>query len=766
MDLLDEQIALLKARIAELEVYRSAFAASPIGMTIASREGKIVDVNPSGLRLLGMERDQVLGRAEAELGLLEAGGSGRSATFAVQVREQGSVSNAEAIVRTRSGERQVVKLVVDRVELHDEPGFIAAFLDITEQNQAIERRSASEVRYRQIVETALEGIAISDAQGRYTFMNRRFEEIFNYEPGQMLGMDVFELIDEDSRDRAQRILLRLRQGITEGGEIKLKRRGGQVVWIRFKSSPIVDDKGDYAGALLMVLDIPEDHQAEELLRRSEIQLRQAQEIAQIGSWEWDLRTGSVVRSAELCRILGRSHEEFGTSSKQSYDHIHADDRERVRVNLERAIATRQPYDIAYRIVRPDGIRFIHSRGLQVCDEEGNPIRALGTLQDVTDGKQAEARLRLADRMASIGVLAAGVAHEINNPLTYIISNLDLLADDIRDVAGGAPSEHQCEQMALIAEARQGGEQVRRIVLGMKTFSRADEEERRVLLDVKQVLDVAVNMAFTEIRHRARLVKKYGDVPQIEADEARLAQVFINLLVNAAQAIPEGQAERNEIHVVARKDDAGRALIEVRDTGPGISPEVLGRVFEPFFTTKPPGVGTGLGLSICHGIVTGLGGELTVESEPGKGTVFRIVLPPAQRGGETPGETSTAEVYTGKRARILVVDDNATVGKTFRRILKDHDVTVFTDARGARDHITSGERYDVLFCDLMMPEMTGMEFHAEVARTTPEQADRIIFVTGGAFTPAATEFLERVPNERLDKPFDSNALRALVQRRLR
>jgi PAS domain S-box-containing protein len=763
MDARDEEVAHLKARVAELEGYRNAFAASPIGMTIASRDGQIVEINPSGLRLFGMAREEVIGRTSTELGLLESKSPGQGAVD--QVRERGSESNAVTKLRTKSGEHHVVKLLVEPVELEGEPGFVTTFLDITEQKQAVERLAEREALYRQIVETAREGISISDAQGRYTFVNRRFEEIFNYEPGQMLGMGVVELIDEESRESAQRLLLRRRQGIAQEGEIKLKRRDGQGVWVKFESSPILNDKGDYAGALSMVLDNTERHEAEELLRQSEIQLRQAQEIAHIGSWEWDLRTGAVTRSAELCWILGRSPEEFGASSRLSYDHIHPDDRERVQAALERAIATRQPYDIDYRIVRPDGVGFIDSRGLVMCDEEGTPLRVLGTSRDVTDRKQAEARLQLADRMASIGLLAAGVAHEINNPLTYVISNLDLIADDIRGVAGDVSSERLGELLDLITEARRGGEQVRKIVRGLKAFSRA-EDERRVVLDIKQVLDVAVNMAFTEIRHRARLVKEYRDVPPVEADEARLVQVFINLLVNAAQAMPDGQAEKNEIHLAAWTDEAGGALIEVRDTGPGISPEVIGRVFDPFFTTKPIGVGTGLGLSICHGIVAALGGELTVESEPGKGTAFRIVLPPALRTGEKPGETKAGEGPASMRGRILVVDDDAVVGKALRRILKDHDVTVFTDARDARDHIASGQRYDVLFCDLMMPEMTGMDFHAELGRTTPEQADRIVFVTGGVFMSTAAEFLDHVPNERIDKPFDAKALRDLVQRRLR
>jgi PAS domain S-box-containing protein len=507
----------------------------------------------------------------------------------------------------------------------------------------------------------------------------------------------------------------------------------------------------------------ERRQAEDRLRRSEAQLREAQEVGHLGSWEWDLRTNGFTRSAELCRIYGISPEESVTSNQFSYERVHPDDRERLRAEITRALEHRQPYALDCRLLRTDGVRFLHVRGHVICDEAGTPVRISGTAQDVTERKQVEDRLMLADRMASIGTLAAGVAHEINNPLAYVLTNLDLLGEQIQAIVGITSAPGFQELNELINEARQGGERIRKIVRGLKTFSRDDEEWRGVL-DVRHVLDSAINMALNEVRHRARLVKDYEDVPPIFADEGRLVQVFINLLVNAAQAIPEGQAETNEIRVVTGKNAAGRALIEVRDTGPGMAQSVLDRIFDPFFTTKPVGVGTGLGLSICHGIISAHGGEITVESEPGRGTVFRIVLPAAEAGAAKPeAAKATLAALPEKRGRVLVVDDEAMVGNALRRILKDHDVTVLSDAREARSRLAQGERYDLILCDLMMPEMTGMDLHTELARVTPEQAERLVFLTGGAFTPAATEFLDRVPNERLEKPFVASNLRALVQR---
>jgi PAS domain S-box-containing protein len=399
--------------------------------------------------------------------------------------------------------------------------------------------------------------------------------------------------------------------------------------------------------------------------------------------------------------------------------------------------------------------------LQANEELENRVR-----ERTREIEQIQARLLLSDRMASVGTLAAGIAHEINNPMGYVMANLEMIAEGVRGLAGAATPEAITDIEGMIADALQGAERVRKIVRGMKTFSRPEQAKRSVL-DVRNVLEVSINMAFNEIRHHARLVKDYGDVPPVEVDEAQLVQVFINLLVNAAQSIPEGRVDRNEIRIVTRKDRAGRVEIEVRDTGAGISPEALGHIFDPFFTTKPIGVGTGLGLSICHNIIVAQGGELCVESVLGAGSVFRVVLPAAPDVVVAPAKPESATTASSeRRGKILIVDDDRMLADALRRILRAHDVAILATGRKALEHLTSGATFDVVFCDLMMPEMTGMDLYAELARNSYEQLEQIVFMTGGAFTPAARAFLDRVPNENLDKPFDSRSVRALVQRRLR
>jgi len=402
--------------------------------------------------------------------------------------------------------------------------------------------------------------------------------------------------------------------------------------------------------------------------------------------------------------------------------------------------------------------------------------------DVTAQKQAEERLR----MASLSTLAAGVAHELNNPLTYVTSNLETLEDELQRLPDTAPAAGPRELLPLVREAREGAERMRKIVGGLRVFSCTDPDGRPDVapslhgkpFDVRDVLEQACRMVNHVVQHRARLVKDFGDVPRVTGDEARLGQALMHLLVNAAQAMPEGRADENMLRVVTTTAATKRAVVEVHDTGGGIPEDAIRRIFDPFFTTRGVGEGVGLGLSVCHGTVLSFGGHIEVESEVGKGTVFRITLPPAPipppppsaEGLGPPSAPFSADDLGDpdqpvlRRGKVLLVDDDDLVGITLTRALrKEHDVTLTTNGKQALDLLVSGERFDVILCDLMMPVMTGMALYAELTARVPEAVSRIVFVTGGAFTSSAEAFLGRVKNERLEKPFDRKSLRDLVRK---
>jgi PAS domain S-box-containing protein len=384
-------------------------------------------------------------------------------------------------------------------------------------------------------------------------------------------------------------------------------------------------------------------------------------------------------------------------------------------------------------------------------------------------KDIQTQLALTERLAAVGTLAAGVAHEINNPLAYVSLNLEMLSHMLDDSPAIDGPQRQ-EMVTMVAEMSEGVERIRVIVSSLRSLSRGDEE-RRTPLDVRCAVAVAARMTANELRFRARLETTLDPVPLVDADEGRLGQVFINLLVNAAQAMSQGAIADNVIRIVTRTDAEGRAVIEVHDNGPGISAEVCRRIFDPFFTTKPVGAGTGLGLSICHGIVTSLGGTIVVTSEVGVGSCFRVTLPASSTAGPTPRSPRAIDQSRGppaspaRRARILVIDDDQLVAQTTARSLRDHDVVVVNDGKTAAARLVAGERFDVIVCDLMMPGMTGMDVHATLAEARPALAKRMIFMTGGASDASAQSFLERTSNPRLAKPFQGADLRAAVEKML-
>lgn len=375
-------------------------------------------------------------------------------------------------------------------------------------------------------------------------------------------------------------------------------------------------------------------------------------------------------------------------------------------------------------------------------------------------RELESRRRLSERMASLGQFAAGLAHEINNPLTYTILNLTMIDEIVVGLESTIPREIAADLRQLIADARDGANRLSGIVRDVKTFSRGDDDVATVV-DVQAIVRSSLRMAGNEMRHRARVVTKFDPTPNVTANASRLGQVVLNLVVNAVQSIPEGAAEQNEIRVATRTDSLGRAVIEVQDSGAGIPKDQLDRVFDPFFTTKAVGVGTGLGLFICHGIVSALGGTIEVESEVGLGALFRIVLPPG--ASPPPGPvTSRSPMVAAQRTRVLIIDDEPGLLSSLRRTLsREHHVTALSSGHDALTKIRAGERFDAILCDVMMPAMSGMEFHAALIAAAPELRARIIFMTGGAFTPLARAFIDRLTTPHIEKPFDQEAIRALV-----
>ncbi len=362
----------------------------------------------------------------------------------------------------------------------------------------------------------------------------------------------------------------------------------------------------------------------------------------------------------------------------------------------------------------------------------------------------------------LGTLTAGVAHEINNPLSYILLNIHSLKREL------AKNRHTPERLAGLAErlldAQHGAERVRNIVRDLRLLSRSDDEQLAPV-DLCAVLERALLVIAPHIPSGVRIERDLGAVPPVLGHSGRLEQVFVNLLFNACQALGESPGG-GTIRIVVQEsgNPALPVAIRIVDDGPGIRREHLAHVFDPFFTTKPVGSGTGLGLPISHGIVTRLGGAIGVESEPTVGTTFTVSLPAVPPGLvlPVPLRVPLASPFPSRRLRILVIDDEIAVADVLARILADDfDVEITTDTERAYLALADGE-VDLALCDLLMPEVTGMDLYEQLLARGGGLEDRLIFMTGGAFTQRAAQFLARVKNPRIEKPFDLDDVRRLVR----
>ncbi|HEY0986208.1 MAG TPA: ATP-binding protein, partial [Kofleriaceae bacterium] len=343
---------------------------------------------------------------------------------------------------------------------------------------------------------------------------------------------------------------------------------------------------------------------------------------------------SVYRDRELVylnlasrRFLGFDDDDERWKQLQLAEMVHPDDRAQV-AELFRRVRELEPGASAEVIemqTRAADDTWRTCEISAICVEIGGELTVVASGRDITERKRMRAKLLVSDRMASLGTLAAGIAHEINNPLAYVTGNLEAMAEALQSAKRDDSSADCDELSAVVNDARDGAERVRKIVQGLRSFSRSEQQEHRAPLALADVLEAAIRLTGNELRHRAQLVRELGPVPRVVADDGRLTQVFINLLVNAAHAIPDGHSADHRITVRTRTDAHGRAVAEVQDTGKGMPPEVQARVFDPFFTTKDVGEGTGLGLSICHSIISGLGGQISIDSAPDHGTVVRVVL---------------------------------------------------------------------------------------------------------------------------------------------
>jgi PAS domain S-box-containing protein len=609
---------------------------------------------------------------------------------------------------------------------------------------------AGEALLELITRCARDAILLIGAEDQILFASPALERLLGWPAAGLLERPVAGLVHELDRPAAARHLARARAGEADLLQARMRRPEGRHRWVDWSSGPTGPD-GLAGGCLCLLRDDEERHAARanaaDALREKERYLRavfdnalDAMLIVDGDGLIVDANPASErLAGAGVATLLGASLRGLVVPERAA----------ELQGLWSRFLSERQ---VTGRTVVASGAGPRTVEFALVANVL--PGLHLGVIRDITELQGMQARLALADRLASVGTVAAGVAHELKNPLAYVGANLEFLQEGLRGLAVRHPDEARplAGLSDAVREALVGAQRMQVIVRDLRTFSR-DEGEGAVA-DVHRVLESCVNMAWAEIRRRATLRKELRAVPPVRISDARLGQVFLNLLVNAAHAIPEGDPRHHEVGLATRPRQGGAVEIEVWDTGNGIPPAILARIFEPFFTTKRPGEGTGLGLSICKSIVETAGGSIEVESEPGRGSRFRVVLP-ASGAPLAAGEVR-------RHRRVLVLDDEPLVASAIERaLLAEWDVQSLTRAATLAERLARGERYDVVLCDLALPEEDGVALHRMLLRLDPDLAARTGFLTGGTVPPAALAYCQAEGIACLEKPFEVLKLRELV-----
>lgn len=631
-----------------------------------------------------------------------------------------------------------------------------------------------------IIHSLREALFVTDLPSRQLlYVNPAFERLFGFTVAQARrDPGVWRhIVDPADVEYLSAGMSRLESGEATRPFRVLQADGSQR-WVRLRQFPQANAQGQIERVTGLIEDIGEEQRHNEMARERKDSLQRIIEALPVGIVAY--REGRVVFvNSALSRLLETPAEELlKTSMPAIIDEFFV--KSERPLGLERLAQARTGRDLPpverQILARSGELRNAELQTMTV-NFDGEPAQ-ITVVRDLTEQRRLEAQVAQTDRMATVGRIAAGVAHELNNPLSYVLGNLEMAREELPEMLNLCAqlqarvqtdadllkrarevTERLNKLVGVIRDASEGADRVRGIMRDLKSFSRPDADDRREVVEIARPLDAAVRMAWREIQPRARLVQVRDPIPQVLGIEGRLCQVFLNLLINAAEALPDGESHAHELKIRTCTSPLGEAIVEVTDDGPGINARQLPHLFEPFFTTKAAGRGTGLGLSICQDIVHAHGGRIEVESQLGHGALFRVVLPPAT----APRRLSRPQLQVPlRRGKILIVDDEPHVASTLRQCLgRDHDAVVVESGKEALDLIANGERFDVIFCDLMMPVVSGMDVHATMLAMARDQSDRIVFMTGGVFSPVVREFLTHVPNRCLEKPFALREVREAV-----
>lgn len=759
-------LSLIEDQQLEQARFRAFFELDLLGMIVTTIDHRILNVNNKACQILGIDRDLLLQRrwrdflppnhAAVDDENFERLLQSQIHSFSVEdslIREDGlsiSASISTGSVRGPDGKVDII---------------LRVFEDTTERREADKQIRRLGELLGQIVESINEVFWMVDLEkGKMLYISPSYEKIWG-RTVESLYTSPETWIDavhpEDRQVVADALPLRVTGGYAV--EYRVIRPDGSIRWVHDTAFPVKDASGGVYRVTGIAKDITDRKLVEEALRRTNNDLAVAQRVAAIGSWEWDPLTDSAHWSDEHFRLFGLEPRREPVPFSEFLNFFDERDRAGVRTMIERALETGQTATLDTRITRPDGsVRWMQLRAVVVHNLSGKITGIHGTSQDITDRRLLEQQIFRAQRLESIGTLASGIAHDLNNVLSPIMMGVELLRMEVREKDSLGIIE------SITRNAQRGADMIKRIL----TFARGMDGQKTDVL-VEQLIDAIEETIVTSFPDSIRCTKSISpNLPPLLADQTQLHQVLLNLCVNARDAMPGGgtidigaelfNVDRNFVLRNPEAEEGPHIVIRVEDTGPGIPPDIIDRIFDPFFTTKDIGKGTGLGLSTSMSIVKYHGGFMRVYSDPGKGAKFVVYLPvdPSARTQRKPRMPESAWGDGTGRA-ILFIDDEDSIVQSARMTLEAFGYRVLT-ARGGQEaldqHAKNREHISLVITDLMMPEIDGHNIIRFLRMRDPGL--RIIAMSG---VPAALEAVRTESNviQVLAKPFTASALLSAV-----
>jgi len=668
------------------------------------------------------------------------------------VRKDGSVGQGElAVFPLRNKEGEII-------------GFRGVGRDIAGRLQMIEDLRRSEERYRTVLDEMEEAYYELDLAGNLTFLNDALIRKSGRPKEELIGIGYKEYTPAKDLERVFKAFSQVYKTgkPLKGIPLQVVRKDGIILSSEDTILPLKNKAGEITGFRGVSHDVTERLQMMEALRRSEERYRTMLDEMEEAYYEVDLKGNFTFFSDSLCRQLDYSREEIMGMSYRVY--VPPENAKKVFEVYNSVYRTGEPHkSFASAQIKKDGTR-VHTEDsiFPLRDEEGKIIGFRGISRDVTERKQREEerkqleqKAQFASRLASVGELASGVAHEINNPLTAVIGYAHLLLDR-KDIPVDIKRD--------VEVINEGAQRVAGIIKKLLVFARQTKPER-TYVDINEIINTTLELrAYSLQSNNVKVILQLDpDLPMTVADPGQLQQVFLNLIMNA-------ETEVKLVHgggkLSIKTEQIGDNLrISFKDNGLGIAKENLERIFNPFFTTRKVGQGTGLGLSVCHGIVTEHKGKIWAESQLGKGATFVVELPIVSESKqlEMP-EPVVRESRKAAKAKILVVDDEMVVRQFVSQILigEGHEVEAVDSAEGALEEVNNKE-YQAIMLDIKMPGMSGIELYQHFQKISPPLADKVVFITGDVMGTSTITFLSKTKAPYIIKPFDATQLKAEINR---